>query len=110
MNDTIQTWWPIVLSITTVVIAFAVYWVRNTAKIETESACGKLDTRLDEHHDRISKLESSIDSLPKKDDIHALAMSQAELLGEMKAMRAKVDGMQDTASQTQASVRRINDY
>lgn len=110
MNDIIQTWSPIVFTIVSAVIAVGIYWVRNTAKRETEVACGDLDKRLDEHHDRISKVESKIDDLPKSADIHALALSLERLSGEVRAQSVKLTAVQETSTAMQKSVQRINDY
>lgn len=121
MNDFVQTWWPVFTFVYLGFLGAGVYWVRTTIKQQiaaafgelkkaNDDACGRLDFRVDEHHDRISKLESKIDDLPKTADIHALAITIERLSGEIKTQSAKLGAVQETSIAMQKSLQRVNDF
>lgn len=59
---------------------------------------------------RVQLLEVAVQSLPQKDDMHALALTLAEINGEMKAMRAVMRAMSDSMTRTESIVMRHDEY
>ena len=60
---------------------------RNNAKQLEEH--GK---RIDRHSERLQGIEASQRSMPSKDDMHSLSLTLEGLRGEVKAMRAEMEG------------------
>ena len=59
---------------------------------------------------RVELLESAVQELPKKEDMHALAITLSEMGGDMKAMRASLRAMTDSLARTERIVSRHEDH
>lgn len=91
-------------------------WFR-TRKQDVEDRFRTVDDRLklgsdrmDRFDVRIARIEQSYDSLPSKDDLHAIQLSLSEMSGDVKAMRANWGGMKDTVKAFTDTVRRHEQY
>ncbi len=105
-SEFVQAWWP--------VVAFGLSAIGFVASLLVKSSVSKetadLRKEVANHHDRLTKIEGAISVLPNRDDMHTLSQQNAELVGELKALKVQVSGVADTMKATQQSVQRINDY
>ncbi|MGA7673530.1 MAG: DUF2730 family protein [Rhizomicrobium sp.] len=86
------------------------FYVRSTARKQIDEAIAPINETLGEHHDRLVKLEAHWETLPTRDDFHKMAVQFTEVVGEMKAIKARMEAIGDTVKATQSSVQRVNDY
>ncbi len=66
--------------------------------------------RMDRIDARVGKLESTVDAMPGKDEVHALRLLLAEMSGDLKAMTATMGGMSETMKRLENSVSRHDDH
>jgi|AutmiccommuBRH23_1029490.scaffolds.fasta_scaffold00717_24 hypothetical protein len=69
-----------------------------------------VDKLMDHHETRISRLELTVQSMPGQKDTHRLEIMLAEMAGDMRAMRATMDGMKDSLQRTEDIVGRHEDH
>ena len=76
--------------VVTIVLAF-IGWVRmrNAAVDKRFEVC---DDRLGRHEQRIQAAEQSLQQIPSRDDLHNLALSISEMRGDVREMRASMQG------------------
>lgn len=110
MEEFLRAWSPVVAVGLSAVGAFFAYFVRQESKSAIRGTARELHKRLDDQHDRITRLEGAMDTLPTREDFHELSIANAKLSGEMKALLEKIGGMHETLVTTQRSVQRINDF
>lgn len=96
---------PIFFSVGAFIYAFFV----NRRK-DTDQRFADGTARMNRHNDRLTKLEQKIDALPGKDDVHALQMTLASLVGDLKAMNATMTGMSEGVSRLENIVTRHEDH
>lgn len=77
----------LIFSVATLIFA----WLRTRRK-DVEDSLARADARLGQHDARISSLEQTVRSLPGKDDMHALHLGMAEMRGDLREMRAAMEG------------------
>lgn len=94
--------------IVTILIAF-VGWVRmhNSAVSKRIDVCGE---RLDRHETRILSAEQALQSLPSKEDLHGLSLSMSEIRGDMKEVRAAMQGQAQILTRVETVVSRQEDH
>jgi hypothetical protein len=66
--------------------------------------------RMDRIDARVAKLESALEAMPGKDDVHSLRLLLADMGGEMKAIHATMGGMSETMKRLENSVARHDDH
>lgn len=66
--------------------------------------------RLDEATMRIGVLEQAQRTLPNKEDVHQLELQLSDLTGEMKAMRATMEGRNELMSRLETIVTRHEEH
>ncbi len=108
--NTSATGFPFVSTLFGVAAAFAAGWVRREALSAIASSEAKVIATVNDHHARLAKLEAAADTLPTRDDFHTLALANADMIGEMKALKEAMKGMHETLNATQRIVQRVNDY
>ncbi len=84
-------------------------WVRmrNAAVDKRIDACGE---RLDRHEGRLQSAEQTLQMLPGKDDFHTLSLTLAEMRGDMREIRAVMDGNQKVMVRLESIVTRHEDH
>ena len=110
ISEYVRDWFPFVSTLFGVVAAVAAGWVRREALAAIASSEAKVIESIDDHHDRLGKLEAAAVILPTRADFHTLALANADMIGEMKAIKEAMKGMHETVTATRASVQRVNDY
>lgn len=66
--------------------------------------------RMDRHDARIAYLEQTVKSMPDKDDMHRLQLEMAAQTGELKEMRAVMDGNAQIMGRLETIVTRHEDH
>lgn len=66
--------------------------------------------RLGDHDQRLSALEQTQRSLPTKDDMHALHLGMSEMRGDLREMRAAMDGNMKVMGRLETIVTRHEDH
>lgn len=66
--------------------------------------------RMDRHDGRIASVEQAVKNLPDKDDVHRLQLGLTEMIGEMKAMGATMDGNAKIMGRLEIIVTRHDDH
>lgn len=76
--------------ITTIVIAMAGWFGRRNAAIDSRiQACSE---RLDRHEARTHAIEQTLQALPGQKDLHELSLAISEMRGDMREVRAAMQG------------------
>ncbi|HAW49178.1 MAG TPA: DUF2730 domain-containing protein [Roseovarius sp.] len=88
----------------------ALYTFVATRRKDLDQKLENGDKRMDRHEARIARLEQTVQSMPGKDENHRLEMLLADMAGDMKAMRASMDGMQKSLERTEDIVGRHEDH
>ena|ERR1051326_3047372 len=121
MNDTIDTAIKILellFSVGSVSLAVYVNYVAQSRVNKSASEIyerlnrqGEVTAeRLNGHADRLTKLEARVAHLPHGDDVHKIAITCTELVGEIKALKVELKGMAEMHRVTDATVRRVEGY
>lgn len=66
--------------------------------------------RMDRHAARLDRLDQTVQTMPGKDETHRLHVLMVEMAGDMKAMRASMDGMQLSMARTEDIVGRHEEH
>jgi len=66
--------------------------------------------RMDRHAARLDRLDQTVQTMPGKDETHRLHVLMVEMAGDMKAMRASMDGMHLSMARTEEIVGRHEDH
>ena len=105
-SEFVQAWWPVVAFVLSAIGFVASMWVRSQVAKDTA------DIRKDisAQHDRITRLEGVTSNLPGREDVHKLALQSEGLAGDIKAVKAQLEGMAQTLAATQASVQRVTTW
>jgi hypothetical protein len=69
-----------------------------------------LDERLDAHDARLASMETALRHLPTAEQMNALTLVVADLRGEVRAMRATVDGVEKMVGATARRVELIDEH
>lgn len=94
--------------VVTIILAF-IGWVRmhNAGVAKRIDGQGE---RLDRHDRRIHSVEQVIQSMPGKDDLHGLSMVISDMRGDMREMRAAMQGQGQIMTRLEAVVSRQEDH
>ncbi|WP_411836718.1 DUF2730 family protein [Paracoccus sp. ME4] len=94
--------------IATLALAILGAWrMRNKTVDARIDGCGE---RLDRQEQRIHSVEQALQSLPRKEDLHSLSLSLSDMRGEMREIRASVQGQSQIMSRLEAVVSRQEDH
>lgn len=94
--------------IATVAIALIGAWrMRNKAVDTRIDGC---EERADRHEQRIHGVEQTLQSLPRREDLHGLALAMSDMRGEMREVRASVQGQAQIMTRVEAVVSRQEDH
>ena len=93
------------LSVATLIYA----WWRTRSQ-HLEDKIGASSARLDRHDARINSIEQTVQGLPAQRDIHQLQLTLAEVRGEMREMRASMEGSNKIMSRVESIVSRHEDH
>lgn len=77
---------------------------RNAERLESHAK------RLGDHDQRLATLEQTQGSMPRKDDIHQLHLGMSELRGDLREMRAVMDGSRQIMGRLETIVTRHEDH
>jgi hypothetical protein len=66
--------------------------------------------RMDRHDNRISRLEQSLQAMPTKDDMHAVALAVEGMRGRLDVMSAQMGGQKDIMERLEIIVSRHEDH
>ncbi|WP_313350521.1 DUF2730 family protein [Paracoccus sp. (in: a-proteobacteria)] len=93
-----------------VTVALAVVgWIQQRSKTIDKRIDG-CHGRIDRHENRLTAVESSLRELPGKEDLHGLSLSMAEMRGDMRELRASMDGHRQILSRVESVVSRQEDH
>lgn len=77
---------------------------RNAAKLDLHAST------IDGHSQRLSSLEQAQKSMPSKEDVHRIALTMVEMQGDVKAMRAEMEGNMGIMERLEAVVSRHENH
>ncbi len=88
----LDRWWPVLGIAATVFYGWGIYHLsrRFVTKEEYENA----KTEQDAIAERLELLERRMETVPDGETMHKIALSLAEVRGDMKAVRNRMDGME----------------
>ena len=66
--------------------------------------------RMDRIDGRLTNLETTVEAMPGKDDVHSLQMTLAEMRGDLKAQNATLLAMAESLKRTESIVTRHEDH
>lgn len=88
----------------------AIYTFVATRRKDVNEKLETVAKRVDTQDTKIARLETTLQSMPGRDDTHKLELLLAEMAGDMKAMRAAMDGMHQSLTRTEDIVSRHEDH
>lgn len=99
----------ITLSLIATIFLAVIGWVRmhNSSVAKRIDGCGE---RLDRHEQRIHSAEQALQAMPNKDDLHGVKLALSEMGGDMREMRALVQGQAQIMTRVEAVVSRQEDH
>lgn len=106
--DQIEFWIRVigfVLSIGAIVFTFF-----RTRREDVDERFKTGSERMDRHEARISKMEQTVQSLPDKDDVHAMQLEMVKQTGSLNEIRAVMDGNSKIMARLEAIVSRHEDH
>lgn len=88
----LDRWWPVLGILATLFYGWGIYHLsqRFASKKELES----VRTDQESLSGRLEKLEKRMETVPDAETMHKIALSLAEVRGDMKAVRNRMDGME----------------
>lgn len=110
MSEFVHDWSPLLAVLISSLVGIASYFIRSESRTLVQKAEANVIAQVNAHHDRLLRLETSMDTLPTRDDFHKLAIANTDMIGEMKAIKVAMQGLHETVAATRASVQRVNDY
>ena len=66
--------------------------------------------RIDGHDQRIASVEQLIDGLPTKENVQSIALAMARMEGDIRVMRAEMEGFMDIMNRLEAIVSRHDNH
>lgn len=90
-------------------VAGLVAWLRSRLG-GMDARAQLLADRQDRHENRIVTIEQAVQSLPGRDDMHALQIAMSEMRGDLREMRASMDGNKAIMARLEAIVTRQDEY
>lgn len=66
--------------------------------------------RMDRHESRLASLEQTVQTLPGKDDLHAMQLEMVKQTGSLNEMRAVMEGNSKIMARLEAIVSRHEDH
>lgn len=94
--------------IVTVVIAVIGWSKARWSALDKRHA--DLSDRLDRHDSRITAAEQTLKGMPAKDDVHAIRIELTEMRGDLRAMKASMDGQQAILTRVESVVDRQENH
>ena len=83
---------------------------QKTGGAASASNVKALEDRLDAHDGRLASIETALRHLPTAEQMNALTLVVAELRGDVRAMRATVDGVEKMVVATGRRVELIDEH
>ena len=74
------------------------------------SSVAALDERVDAQDRRIASMETALRHLPTADQMHALTLVVSDLRGEVRSLKATLEGMEKVAAATGRRVELIDEH
>ncbi|RJE87123.1 DUF2730 family protein [Paracoccus onubensis] len=94
--------------IVTVVLAFIGWFRMRHAAIDKR--IDDCNDRLDRQEVRLGSVQQTLQTMPGKDEMHGLSMSISEMRGEMREMRAVMEGNNRIMERLETIVTRHEDH
>ena len=92
----LDRWWPVLGILATLFYGWGIYHLsqRFASKKELES----VRTGQECMSERLGRLERRMETTPDAETMHKIALSLAEVRGDLKAVRNRMDGMETAIS------------
>lgn len=90
--DEINRWWPVLGVFATAFYGWGLYHL--SARFATK---GDVETMIEEQEaivSRLDDLERRMETVPDSETMHKIALSLAELRGDMRGLSGRMDGME----------------
>ena len=107
MNFTIDP--TISMSVVLSVIVITFTWFR-TRRHDVDVRFEAAHTLMDKHDKRIASLEQTVGVMPSKDDMHALQLELARMVGKLGQIQATMDGNAKIMERLETIVSRHEDH
>ncbi len=82
----------------------------KTAGTASASAVKALDERIDAHDGRLASIETAMRHLPTAEQMNALTLMFADLRGDVRAVGARLEGMEKLMTATGRRVELIDEH
>lgn len=88
----------------------AIYTFVATRRKDVNTKIDAIGERLDTHGNRIARLETTVQSMPGKDDMHSLQLELVKQTGSLNEMRAVMEGNAKIMARLEAIVTRHENH
>jgi phage-related tail protein len=88
----------------------AIYTFVATRRKVVNTTIEAIGERLDTHGNRIARLETTVQSMPGKDDMHSLQLELVKQTGSLNEMRAVMEGNAKIMARLEAIVTRHENH
>ena len=87
----LDRWWPVLGVIATLFYGWGIYHLSR--RFVTKEEYAAVRTEQESMSGRLESLERRMETVPDSETMHRIALSLAEVRGDMKAVRNRMDGM-----------------
>ena len=87
----LDRWWPVLGVIATLFYGWGIYHL--SPRFVTKEEYEAVRTEQESMSGRLESLERRMETVPDSETMHRIALSLAEVRGDMKAVRNRMDGM-----------------
>ncbi|WP_425072568.1 DUF2730 family protein [Sagittula sp. S175] len=84
------------------------YFANRSKDVETK--IDAVDDRCDRHERRIDRLETTVDGLPGKQDLHAIQLHMASMKGDLERIDATLAGQREGTQRLVTVTERLEAY
>lgn len=99
----------ITLGLIVTLVGAIVAWFR-VRHASTDRRMEGLDARLNRHETRIQAAEQGLQSMPGREDLHGLSLAMSEMRGDMRELRAAMQGQSQILSRVETVVGRQEEH
>lgn len=91
-------------------VASGIYAYIATRSKDVDGKIDAVDERCDRHERRIGRLETTVDSLPGKQDLHAIELHMASMKGDLERIDATLAAQREGTQRLVTVTERLETY
>jgi len=108
----LKFWFSVFVFIFNLIIAVYVFISsrQRATRNHVDTLAKEIFGRIKKTEDKIITIESELEHLPGAKELHEVSNKVGELSGDLKGLRASVDGMNTSSQAMQSTLTSINNY